>query len=102
MKALLVGVLISLPVTATAHEWYSKTKNPVTGYTCCGTNDCRSVRALDVEMTQSGYIYVPKGLSINRNEAVPSPDKNFHVCEYAKPSIEKKLRCIFVPAVPGS
>lgn len=103
LVSLLVGALILLFGIAGgwAHDWYSKHSNPVTRAACCGTSDCRIVPAHEIHMTRFAYVHLPTKLGIPREQALISPDEHFHVCIYPVRSLENKLRCIFVPQVPG-
>lgn len=106
----LVACISAMWITfAHAHDWYTTTKDPVTGLGCCGVEDCAPIRTEDVEKVDGGYLYKPTGETIPMNRVQPSRDLGFHRCEYLYSFDEMELgmsfaqgttRCFFAP--PGN
>lgn len=86
---------------ALAHEWFTGTKDPVTGFTCCNNRDCQEIEDTDVRQQGSGYIYLPTGEFIPRARIQQSKTYRFARCvqlwdsgpEHPKGS----TRCFFEP-----
>src|SRR5262249_41879456 len=49
----LVGIAMFHP--AQAHSWYSTTKDPMTGYRCCGGSDCAPIPESWVRYEHDGF-----------------------------------------------
>lgn len=99
MRLVLSVIFLVIEVPASAHDWYSGTRNPATGSLCCNQSDCRSVAASEVEMHPTLYVHRPSGRYILRNHAQASHDNRWHICGAEN---VKEMRCIFIPIVPGS
>ncbi len=73
---------------ALAHSWYPAW--------CCSDHDCRElggVRGETVTETEDGY-RLWDGRLIRRENAKPSPDRHFHMCE--EPTT-RAIVCFFAP-----
>lgn len=90
---------------AEAHDWYTGTKNPVTGYGCCGGNDCAKIPVTSGKAITGGYritlmpgdhplVTRPHIFTVPTKEVQFSQDGEYHVCLYPN---EDHLRCVFVP-----
>jgi hypothetical protein len=81
--------------SSTGHDWYTGLKSSA-GVACCGSTECRPAAARynertgswETEVIQDTWLPVPPGALAQ----VPSPDGNYHVCEYAG-----TIRCFFQP-----
>jgi hypothetical protein len=72
-----------------AHSWYDAE--------CCSDNDCRPVRAMDVEETGPGeWTYLPTGNKFTKNQIKPSRDGRFHVCIGNKAWDMGRSYCIYI------
>jgi hypothetical protein len=96
MIAGLACVLASgCPRPSTGHDWYRGLKSAA-GVACCGSAECRPAAARynertglwETEVITNTWLPVPPSALAQ----VPSPDGNFHVCEYAG-----TIRCFFQP-----
>lgn len=83
--------------TARAHDWYTGTKDPVSGYSCCGGYDCAEVLDTDVRAIQGGYIYIPTSEFIENKRTQPARDWKYHRCEFVGGAQAGETRCFFVP-----
>ena len=88
--AVLALVLTLAPVKA--HSWYFDQRNPVTGWGCCGGQDCLQVDVNRVEEAKDEFIVDGKW-HFAKAEAMPSPDGQYHACIWGG-----KPRCFFFPA----
>jgi hypothetical protein len=85
----------SFPAPGTGHDWYKGLTNNA-GVACCGSAECRPAAARynmrtgswETEVIKDTWLPVPPGALA----PVPSPDGNYHVCEYAG-----TIRCFFQP-----
>src|SRR5262249_13082043 len=110
----LVGSAIA--PSAQAHSWYDTTKDPISGYRCCGGSDCAAIPASWVRYERDGFrltLTVDQARAVNPgangsiNAYLPServqlsPDTNFHVCLYAtdRRGPHEGVICFFAPAV---
>jgi len=91
---------IFLPLSASAHDWYSGSRNPVTGHSCCGTSDCVPLTpgAVRYEGGRIYFLYPLDGLeySIPVDQALPSPDGKNHGCVWGKGLEGGPKLCFFV------
>jgi hypothetical protein len=77
------------------HDWYTGLTNSA-GVACCGSAECRPAAARynqrtgswETEVIKDTWLPVPPGALA----PMPSPDGNYHVCEYAG-----TIRCFFQP-----
>jgi hypothetical protein len=77
------------------HDWYRGLTSSA-GVACCGSAECRPAAARynertgrwETEVIKNTWLPVPPGAFAQ----IPSPDGNFHVCEYAG-----TIRCFFQP-----
>lgn len=100
MRTTLLALALLLPLQADAHDEYTGLRNPATKDLCCGKDDCKPVAAEDVIVGRESYYY--NGMVIARREALPSFDDKYHVCTRPLPWLNRALRCILVPRIPGS
>ena len=85
----------SFPSPSGAHDWYMGLTNNA-GVACCGSAECRPAAARynertgswETEVIKNTWLPVPSGALA----PIPSPDGNYHVCEYAG-----TIRCFFQP-----
>jgi hypothetical protein len=94
-------VSVDLVAGAWAHDWYTGQRNPVTGASCCGTNDCVPLEPGDLKVEGSDYVFrYPlngKSYRIPMNQALPSRDSRVHACVWGDYSNEAPPKlCIFV------
>jgi hypothetical protein len=96
MIAGLAAVFVSaFPHPSTGHDWYRGLTNSA-GVACCGSRECRPAAARynertgswETEVIKDTWLPVPPGAMA----PIPSPDGNYHVCEYAG-----TIRCFFQP-----
>ena len=96
MIAGLASVFASgFPPPSTGHDWYTGLTNSA-GVACCGSTECRPAAARynerigsgETEVIEDTWLPVPPGALAS----IPSPDGNYHVCEYAG-----TIRCFFQP-----
>jgi hypothetical protein len=96
MTAGLASVLAAgCPSPSAGHDWYRGLKSSA-GVACCGSAECRPAAARynertglwETEVIANTWLPVPPSALAQ----VPSPDGNFHVCEYAG-----TIRCFFQP-----
>jgi hypothetical protein len=92
----LASVLASgFPSPGAGHDWYMGLTNSA-GVACCGSAECRPAAARynlrtgswETEVIKDTWLPVPPGAMA----PIPSPDGNYHVCEYAG-----TIRCFFQP-----
>jgi hypothetical protein len=84
-----------VPCPSTGHDWY-KGLTSSAGVACCGRAECRPAAARynertgfwEAEVIEDTWLPVPPGALA----PIPSPDGNYHVCEYAG-----TIRCFFQP-----
>lgn len=87
----LIGALLADAVWS--HSWYDPK--------CCSTQDCRPVKAGEVERTPSGWRIRPLGTKIDEiindgdSRIHASLDVNFHIC------VGSRVLCIYKPD-PGT
>lgn len=67
---------------AEAHEWYSSTNDPETGFGCCGGNDCDEIDEADVKEVKGGVVYLPTNEFIPEQRVQQSRDYRYHRCVY--------------------
>jgi hypothetical protein len=80
---------------STGHDWYRGLTSSA-GVACCGSQECRPAAARynertgswEAEVIKDTWLPVPPAALA----AIPSPDGNYHVCEYAG-----TIRCFFQP-----
>ena len=85
---------------STGHDWYTGLTNSA-GVACCGSAECRPTAARynertgswETEVIKDTWLPVPPGALA----PMPSPDGNYHVCEYAG-----TIRCFFQPSRPSA
>lgn len=70
-------------------------RNPVTGESCCGKDDCFVMPANDVELTRDGWKILSTGERIPERETLRSQDGRFWRCKMPN----GMRRCFFAP--PG-
>jgi hypothetical protein len=99
-KALVGACVVCLCTSpAFAHDWYTGLVDPVTGYSCCGGQDCRPVPRENIRFAKNGdmeffldgawrHVDPEKVLKIS------SPDSRVHAC-WIPSSLE--LRCVILP-----
>jgi hypothetical protein len=96
MIAGLASVLAAgCPSPSSGHDWYRGLKSSA-GVACCGSAECRPAAARynertglwETEVIANTWLPVPP----DALAPIPSPDGNFHVCEYAG-----TIRCFFQP-----
>ena len=83
------------PPPSTGHDWYTGRTNSA-GVACCGSAECRPAAARynqrtgfwETEVIADTWLPVPPDALAQ----IPSPDGNYHVCEYAG-----TIRCFFQP-----
>jgi hypothetical protein len=83
------------PPPSAGHDWYTGLTNSA-GVACCGSAECRPAAARynertgswETEVIDNTWLPVPPGALA----PIPSPDGNYHVCEYAG-----TIRCFFQP-----
>ena len=93
-------LILALSGTAEAHDWYTGTRNPVTGTSCCGGQDCRGFPEELVRVVEGGYLVSPPGREpefVPYDEALPSRDGLYHRCEYLSGPHKGERRCFFSP-----
>lgn len=93
-------VLPAFSSSANAHDWYSGSRNPVTGHSCCGVSDCvpLSPGAVRYESGNIIFLYPLDGreYSIPVDQALPSPDGKNHGCVWGKGLEGGPKLCFFV------
>jgi hypothetical protein len=83
------------PSSSTGHDWYTGRTNSA-GVACCGSAECRPAAARynertglwETEVIKNTWLPVPPDALAQ----IPSPDGDYHVCEYAG-----TIRCFFQP-----
>jgi hypothetical protein len=99
-RALMIAGLASVgafafPPAGAGHDWYRGLTSSA-GVACCGSQECRPAAARynertglwETEVIEDTWLPVPPGALAS----IPSPDGNYHVCEYAG-----TIRCFFQP-----
>ena len=83
------------PHPSIGHDWYEGLTSNA-GVACCGSRECRPAAARYNERTNSWETEVIKDTWLpvppTALAPIPSPDGNYHVCEYAG-----TIRCFFQP-----
>jgi hypothetical protein len=83
------------PHPSSGHDWYTG-RTSSAGVACCSSQECRPAAARYNERTGSWETEVIKNTWLPVPPAalapIPSPDGNYHVCEYAG-----TIRCFFQP-----
>ena len=77
-------LFVAFTGTARSHDWYSGSRNPVTGSSCCGKADCVVIPPGDVRY-DGGEIFFRYPLdgrlySLPMDQVLPSRDWNSHGC----------------------
>ena len=93
---IIVGLCTS---SAAAHDWYTNLVDPVTGYSCCGGQDCRPVPREDVRLGQDGDLELFldgkwRHVDPRRILKISSPDSRVHACWIP---LFEELRCVILP-----
>lgn len=113
----LMAFVVLFNTPAMAHEWYSGTNDPVSGYGCCGGSDCHTIPAKWLIQEGDGYRvrltleqtrYVNPGSSspidafIPRSRIQDSQESNYAICLYSSTRTAPSygVICFFEP--PGS
>jgi hypothetical protein len=86
-----LSALVAQKSPTYSHDWYSGIRNPVTGVSCCGGQDCEPIDIGRVHETHDQFI-IDGTWHFNKDEALPSQDGGYHACIWAG-----KPRCLFVP-----
>ena len=89
-----------IPNQSAGHDWYTGLTSSA-GVACCGSAECRAAAARynertgswETEVIKDTWLPVPPGALA----PMPSPDGNYHVCEYAG-----TIRCFFQPGRPSA
>jgi hypothetical protein len=95
IAGLAAAFAFGIPNPSTGHDWYTGLTNSA-GVACCGSAECRPAAARynertgswETEVIKDTWLPVPPGALA----LTPSPDGNYHVCEYAG-----TIRCFFQP-----
>lgn len=102
-----IAFVLAMTTESPAHSWYTKTSDPLTGFGCCGGEDCAEISDTDVREVQGGYVFLPTSEFIPTSRVQKSRDWRFHRCIYLQAfshegqAYEKgATRCFFAP--PGS
>ena len=82
-----------------AHDWYTGSRNPVTGSSCCGRNDCVPIPDGDVRY-EGGviwfrYPYDGEWYSIPMDQTLPSRDMHSHGCVWGRGTEGGPKVCFF-------
>ena len=99
-KALLSAAIVSLcALPALAHDWYTGLVDPVTGYSCCGGQDCRPVPREGIRFAENGDMELFldgawRHVDPQKILKISSPDSRVHACWVAS---AQHLRCVFLP-----
>ena len=91
----LASVCAGFAHPSAGHDWYRGLKSSA-GVACCGSAECRPAAARynertglwETEVIKNTWLPVPSDAFAQ----IPSPDGNYHVCEYAG-----TIRCFFQP-----
>ncbi len=99
-RSLIVAGLVSVfaagvTTPSPGHDWYRGLTSSA-GVPCCGGHECRPAAARynertgswETEVIEDTWLPVPPSALA----PIPSPDGNYHVCEYAG-----TIRCFFQP-----
>jgi hypothetical protein len=71
-----------LSTSATAHDWYEDTSDPITKKPCCAGFDCRAIPSSDIEaLPDGGFKYKRYDYYIPPSRVQPSPDNRYHLCD---------------------
>ena len=100
LRLLMIAGLASVfasgfPPPSTGHDWYTGLTSSA-GVACCGSAEYRPAAARynqrtgswETEVIKDAWLPVPPGALA----PIPSPDGNYHVCEYAG-----TIHCFFQP-----
>ena len=93
-------IIVSLCTSsAVAHDWYTNLVDPVTGYSCCGGQDCRPVPREDIRLGQDGDLELfldGKWRHVDPQKIlkISSPDSRVHACWIP---LFEELRCVILP-----
>src|SRR6266481_2974617 len=97
----LISVAVSVLCTsaANAHDWYTGLVDPVTGYSCCGGQDCRPVPSTDIRLSRNGDLELWldgawRFVDPQKILKISSPDSRVHACWL--PAYQE-LRCVILP-----
>lgn len=102
---------------AGAHSWYSGKRNPVSGYGCCGKQDCNSFKAelgktifpesdgirvrltLEEARAINPQAMFPIDALVTWDRLQPSEDFDWHICLYAtnRTAPSHGVICLFEP-----
>lgn len=101
---------------AAAHDWYTGTRDPVTGGGCCGKADCAILQVdpgvligeadgyrLRLTAEQAAKINPARRLPVDTlipwDRVQPSHDGNYHLClpGYPTPSMRADFFCFWAP-----
>jgi hypothetical protein len=99
-KALIAAALSMLCTSAaSAHDWYTGLVDPVTGYSCCGGQDCRPVPSTDIRLSRNGDLELWldgawRVVDPQKILKISSPDSRVHACWL--PAYQE-LRCVILP-----
>lgn len=99
ISLLMLGLLLAARLTqpASAHDWYSGTRDPISNGLCCGGNDCAifTIREGNLSATAEGYrvvLSLEETRHFNPRSVAPldalipwarvqaSQDGNWHMC----------------------
>lgn len=82
------------------HDFYSGSRNPVTGSSCCGKSDCVPIPPGDVKYGNGSitFRYPLDGqyYTIPLNQTLPSPDGQNHGCVWGRNHEGGPKLCFFV------
>lgn len=85
---------------ARSHEFYTGSRNPVTGASCCGKADCVPIQPGDVRYSAGSitFLYPLDGreYTIPMDQVLPSPDGQNHGCVWGKTAEGGPKLCFFV------
>jgi hypothetical protein len=82
----LVGLLLLLATQVKAHSWYSGTRSPQSGTSCCGGNDCGPLLLEEISEDADNFIVTPtysrqylvQGLTYIFPKKHAQPTKHWH------------------------
>ena len=117
LAVLVAFFVFALPaLSALAHDWYSGTRDPVTGGSCCGVADCAILRVepgmlegeadgyrIRLTAEQAGKINplrkTPVDTLIKWERIQSSHDGNYHLClpTYPTPNMAADFFCFWAP-----
>jgi hypothetical protein len=94
---IIVCLVVILAGSASSHEFYSSTRDPVSNSNCCGGNDCASIPPGWVTQDRDGFhivLTLEQSKKVNPKSQLPidafvpwsriqrSPDFDVHLCIY--------------------